>query len=97
MVTMTINFNQEKLKERGLTVEYLLKPFESFCQEFAISRPQIHVFEKEGEHGFALVGKIMRQIIKNEDYLILVDSWYWDVDGEREDLLETAYKWRNRK
>lgn len=97
MVTMTINFNKNKLREQGYTEEQVLEPFDEYCFANGVSRPKINVFEKDGKHALALIGKIMYQIMNDENIICLLESWYWDVDGEREDLLKGAYKWNKKR
>jgi len=97
MVTMIINFNERKLNEVGTTVELLLQPFEEHCRKHQIARLKVNIFEKDGKHALALIGIIMCQISENDTYLELMDSWYWDVDGKREDLLKGALKWKEKR
>lgn len=35
--------------------------------------------------------------IEREIWILdLIETWYWDVDGKREDLLQDAWKWSTR-
>lgn len=88
MVIMTIHFKEHALSEQGLTAETLLGRFDAYCEKYKISRPQFNIFQKDGEHGVADISKIIFEIER--------ETWYWDVDGKREDLLQDAWKWSTR-
>ena len=96
MVTMTINFKEEKLKELGYTAEQLLGQFDEYCSANDILKPQLNVFEKDGIHALADISKIIFEIEKNVWFLNLLDKWYWNIDGKIEDILEDAYYWSKR-
>ena len=96
MVIMTIHFKEHVLSEQGLTAETLLGRFDAYCEKYKISRPQFNIFQKDGEHGVADISKIIFEIERETWILDLIETWYWDVDGKREDLLQDAWKWSTR-
>lgn len=97
MVTMTINFNESKLNELGLTADTLLAPFNKHCEKHQVNRPAENIFEKDGEHGLASIGIIMYDIWKNDKLMSLIEDMYWEIDGQYEDLLEGAARWKERR
>ena len=92
MVTMTINFNDTKLRKKGYTAEQLLSRFDEYCHECNIFKPRINVFEKDDIHALADISKIIFEIEKNALLLDLIEEWYWVIDGVKEDIWDNEYE-----
>ncbi len=87
-VLMHIRFNKTKLKYADTTADKILQKYNDYCTKHNIYRPQEDVFVATGEHALATIGNIMFDLGDSDFFLYVVDSWYWDIDGDYEDLLD---------
>jgi hypothetical protein len=94
VVSLTFVFNEEKVKNAGLTEEELLKPMREHARKYDISETSKGVFKKDGEHALCVLTMIIPRITKkNPWYVNLMSEWTLDVDGEKEDCIETTHRW----
>lgn len=94
VVTLTFVFDQNKIKEAGLTEEELLCPMREHAKKYEIEEIKYGVFCKEGEDALCVVGMFIPDIIRIEPkYMDYLDEWTLDVDGEKEDCIKETREW----
>lgn len=93
MVTLTFDFNKEKVERDGFTTDELLEPMRKHAKKWGISEPEYGVFAMDGENAMCDIGMFPVKISRaNHAYISYFNSWIFDVDGELEDCVEEIKK-----
>lgn len=88
MTQLTFVFNEEKVKENGLTVDSLLWDMRKYAQSEGITEIKPGVFEKDGEDAMALLLKyVVKKERRNPEFITYLSKWEANIDGEIEDCL----------
>lgn len=82
MVTVTLRFNEEKLKNLGRTVDEMLEPIRESMKSYDVEEVEPGVFRKTGRDGLVVLDCPLIYIRKHLDYL---DDWLLNVDSRVED------------
>ena len=85
MVTVTLTFNEDKLKNLGRTAEEMLEPIRESLKKCDVEEIEQGVFRKTGRDALVVLGCPLRYIRKHLDYLDYLDDWLLNVDGNIED------------
>lgn len=85
MVTVTLKFNEEKLKNLGRTVDEMLEPIRESMKSYDVEEVEPGVFRKTGRDGLVVLDCPLIYIRKHLDYLDYLDDWLLNVDGRVED------------
>ncbi len=98
MVSLTFDFNMEKVKNAGYTTDELLQPMREHAKKYGIAEPEYGVFQMDGEDAMCLVGMFVVDITdENHEYISYLNSWLFDVDGDIEDCVQETLKWYQKK
>jgi len=93
--TLTFNFNEEAVREAGLTTDELLEDMRRYAEECEIDEIAHGVFEKKGIHAMAILyGYVVRKDEADPDFINYLHSWIADAGGEREDCKLTILECR---
>lgn len=99
MVTLTFNFNYDKIREAGTTTDELLAPMRAHAKEYGIDEIDYGVFAKDGIKALGAIEKYVIHVSK--EYLEFLDTWILDANGEVEDckacLLRCMEKYKKYK
>lgn len=88
MVTLTFEFNEKALAERGLTKDLFLEDMRSYSKKFGIIENDFGVFEKDGEHALCLLLKKALEILEIVPYATkYLKKLELNVDGEIENCI----------
>ena len=69
MVTVTLKFNEEKLKNRGRTVDEMLEPIRKTLAHFHIEEIEQGVFHSDSDDGTIVQGVTLKFMIEYSYYL----------------------------
>ncbi|MCM1499276.1 MAG: hypothetical protein NC124_12490 [Clostridium sp.] len=98
MVTLTFEFNKDKIAKAGYTEDELLQPMREHAHKYGISEVKNGVFSKDGEYALCAIGMFVTGITRsNFKYISYFDHWTLDVDGEEEDCIVETKKWYQKK
>lgn len=98
MVTLTFVFNKDKVKEKGLTEEELLRPMREHAKKYNIAEAEHGVFVKDGEDALCVLTMFVSNVTyEDKEYVKFFDEWILDVDGEKEDCITETLKWYKKK
>lgn len=98
MVTLTFEFDKNKVKEAGYTEEELLQPMREHAKKYGIEEKKYGVFSKDGEDALCVLTMFVSQITrKDRSYVNYFKYWTLDVDGEKEDCILETLKWYRKK
>ena len=82
MVTVTLRFNEEKLKNLGRIVDEMLEPIRESMKSYDVEEVEQGVFQKTGRDGLVVLDCTLDYMDDHPEYL---DDWLLDIDGEIED------------
>ena len=85
MVTVTLKFNEEKLKKIGRTADEMLEPIRKLMEQNDVEEVSAGYFRKDGCYDMDALILPLKYIRKHMDYLKYLDEWMLDVDGDIED------------
>ena len=85
MVTVTLKFNEEKLKNLGRTVDEMLEPIRESMKSYDVEEVEQGVFQKTGRDGLVVLDCTLDYMDDHPEYLDYLDDWLLDIDGEVED------------
>lgn len=98
MVKLTFIFNKKILKREGITEDEILKEMREYANENEINETSYGVFEKEGEDAMSLLIIFASELLcKNQKYMLYLKKLELNVDGEKEDCIETTKQWLQKK
>lgn len=98
MVTLTFFFNEKILIEKNLTRDDLLVEIRQYSQQYNIIEKSVGCFEKDGEDAMCLLLKIALKLLKgNKKYVECLNKLELDVDGQKEDCIESVRRWYLQK
>lgn len=98
MVTLTFDFDKNKVKEAGYTEDELLQPMREHAEKYGIDETKYGVFSKDGEDALCVLTMFVSRITrKNRSYINYFKNWTLDVDGEKEDCIYETLKWYRKK
>lgn len=90
-VSLTFDFNKEKVERDGFTTDDLLKPMREHAKKYGIDEPKYGVFTMTGEHAMCRIGMFVADITDiNHAYISYLNTWLFDVCGDVEDCVETT-------
>lgn len=90
-VSLTFDFNKEKVAEDGLTTDELLAPMREYAKKYGIDEPEYGVFTMTGKHAMCSIGMFIISITKkNHAYVSYLNTWLFDVCGKIEDCVITT-------
>ena len=90
-VSLTFDFNKEKVERDGFTTDDLLKPMREHAKKYGIDEPEYGVFTMNGENAMCCIGMFVIDITKkNHAYISYLNTWLFDVCGDVEDCVETT-------
>ena len=93
MVTLTFEFNKDKVKEAGKTEDELLQPMREHAKKYHIEEKEYGVFSKEGEDALCVLTMFVTRYTKvDPTYISYFSEWILNVDGEKEDCIEEVLK-----
>lgn len=93
MVTLTFDFNKEKVERDGFTTDELLEPMREHAKKWGISEPEYGFFAMDGENALCDMTMFVVQIAKsNHAYISYLQKWILDIDGEIEDCIDEVKK-----
>lgn len=93
MVTLTFDFDKEKVERDGLTTDELLQPMRDHARKWGISEPEYGVFAMDGENAMCNITMFVVQIAdSNHAYISYLKKWILDIDGEIEDCIDEVKK-----
>ena len=93
MVTVTLKFNEEKLKEIGRTVDEMLEPIRKTLAHFHIEEIEQGVFHSDSDDGTIVQGVTLKFMLHYSYYLQFLDSWTVEADGVRETCTSAFWNW----
>ncbi len=93
MVTVTLKFNEEKLKKIGRTEDEMLEPIRKTLAHFHIEEIAQGVFHNESDDGTIVQGVTLKFMLRYSYYLQLLDSWTVEADGVRETCTSAFWDW----
>ena len=93
MVTVTLKFNEEKLKKLGRTVDEMLEPIRKTLAHFHIAEIAQGVFHSESDDGTIVQGVTLKFMLHYSSYLQFLDSWTVEADGVRETCTSAFWDW----
>ena len=85
MVTVTLKFNEEKLKNLGRIVDEMLEPIRESMKSYDVEEVEQGVFQKTGRDGLVVLDCTLDYMDDHPEYLDYLDDWLLDIDGEIED------------
>ena len=85
MVTVTLRFNEEKLKNLGRIVDEMLEPIRESMKSYDVEEVEQGVFQKTGRDGLVVLDCTLDYMDDHPEYLDYLDDWLLDIDGEIED------------
>jgi len=98
MVTLTFDFNEERVAQAGYTEDELLMPMRIHAKKYGISEPKSGVFQMDGEDAMCSIGMFVIKMTKeNHAYISYLNTWLFDVDGDIEDcVVETKKRYAKK-
>ena len=85
MVTVTLRFNEEKLKNLGRTVDEMLDPIRESMKSYDVEEVEQGVFQKTGRDGLVVLDCALDYMDEHPEYMDYLDDWLLNVDGRVED------------
>ena len=95
MVTLTFDFNEDRVMEAGHTTDELLAPMREHAKKYGIDEVEYGVFAKDGINALAAIAKFVVNV--SLDYLDYLNTWMMNVDGEVEDCKSSILKYNEWK
>ena len=94
MTTLQFIFNKEKVVAAGITEDALLEPMREHAAKYGIEETAYGVFSKDGEDAMCVITMIGPKILwKNPEYINFLEKWPLDVDGDKEDFIDSSRRW----
>lgn len=90
MVTLTFDFNMDKVWEAGYTTDELLAPMREHAKKYGIDEVEYGVFAMDGINALAAIGKYAVSV--SPDFVDYLDNWILNVDGKEEDCIEALHR-----
>ena len=101
MVTVTLRFNEEKLKNMGRTTDEMLEPIRESMKSYDVEEVEQGVFQKTGRDGLVVLDCTLDYMDDHPEYLDYLDDWLLNVDGDIEDckagMISYYRKWHPEK
>lgn len=98
MVSLTFEFNKKVLKKLKITEDELLEPVRKFAESKEIIETKHGFFEKDTDNALCVILMIITDVVEeNIIYLDCLKSLELDVDGEKEECMESVRKWFDRE
>lgn len=93
MVTLTFDFNDDKVWEAGYTTDELLAPMREHAKRYGIDEVEYGVFAKDGINA---LGAIVKYVVNvSQEYLEFLNTWIMDADGEVDDCKSCLLEYKN--
>lgn len=93
MVTLTFDFNKEKVERDGFTTDELLEPMRRHAKKWGISEPKYGVFAKDGENAMCDITMFPVEMADiNHAYVSYLNTWLLNVNGNVEDCVDEIKK-----
>lgn len=87
-VSLTFDFNKEKVEKDGFTTDDLLKPMRDHAKKYGIDEPKYGVFTMTGENAMCRIGMFIIDITDaNHAYISYFNTWLFNVCGNIEDCI----------
>lgn len=94
MTTLEFIFNEEKVAAAGTTKDALLAPMREHAAKYGIEETAYGVFSKDGEDAMCVITMFVPQIVmENPEYINFLEKWPLDVDGDKEDCIDSSRRW----
>lgn len=93
MVTVTLKFNEDKIKEIGRTADEMLEPIRKTLAHFHIEEIAQGVFHSDSDDGTIVQGVTLKFMLKYSYYLQYLDSWMVEADGVKETCTSGFWDW----
>lgn len=94
MTTLTFVFDKERVAAAGTTEDALLAPMREHAAKYGIEETEYGVFSKDGEDAMCVVMMFGPKMLKeNPEYINFLEKWPLDVDGEKEDFIDSSRRW----
>lgn len=98
MVTLTFEFNEDKVKDKGTSVKEIMKPIREYLFSYGAKEIEPYKFETKGENAVSIFTSLVLKITKSDiEFIDLLDNWILDSEGEISDCIEDTRKWYLRK
>lgn len=98
MVKLTFIFDKDVLKKENITEDEILREMREYANKNEINETSYGVFEKDGEDAMSLLIIFASKLLcKNQKYMFYLKKLELDVDGEKEDCIETTKRWLQKK
>ena len=85
MVTVTLTFNEDKLKNLGRTAEEMLEPIRESMKSYDVEEVEQGVFQKTGREGLVVLDCALDYMDEHPEYMDYLDDWLLNIDGDVED------------
>ena len=93
MVTVTLKFNEEKLKKLGRTVDEMLEPIRKTLAYFYIEEIEQGVFYSDSDDGTIVQGVTLKFMIAYSYYLQYLDFWTVEANGVKGTCTSAFWNW----
>ena len=93
MVTLTFDFNIDKVWEAGYTTDDLLAPMREHAKKYGIEEVEYGVFAKDGIN--ALAAMELYIVHASNKYLDFLDKWILNTNGSIEDCKKSLIQCRH--
>lgn len=88
MVTLTFDFDKEKLARAGKTEDEMLEPMRAHARKYGIEEVTHGVFQKDGEDAMCQIGMfVVEKTREDTRYVSYLNTWLFDVNGDIEDCV----------
>ena len=93
MVTLTFDFNEDRVMEAGHTTDELLAPMREHAKKYGIDEVEYGVFAKDGIN--ALAAMELYIVYASDEYLGFLDKWILNTKGSIEDCKKSLIQCRH--
>lgn len=91
MVTLSFEFDEDKVEAAGYTCDELLQEMRDYAEEQEIEEINYGVFAKSGEDAACQLGMaVVKLTMKYTWYIDTLKSWVLDINGRKENCIEEA-------
>lgn len=98
MVTLTFDFDKEKLAQAGKTEDEMLEPMRVHAKKYGIDEVAYGVFKKDGKDAMCHIGTfVVNMTRKDTSYVSYFKTWFFDVNGDVEDCVVSTKERYKRK
>lgn len=98
MITLTFQFNKDKVDNKGISITEIMKPIKEYLFSYGAKEIEPYKFEAEGENAVSIFTSLVLKITKTDiEFINLLDAWVLDAEGEISDCIEDTKKWYLRK